>query len=232
MNIFKEAWFWIIAVAIIISGGIIFSSDGINLFSEKEAVIIVNEERMSKKEFDGVLKQAEQNYSQIMQVNEGEFSDEDLKEVAVDMAIEQLIFTSYAKKLNISVTKEEINNFYEEVIAREEDIENIEDLFAEWEGEGFDQLEMERQIKIYLLYDKIYERYAEETEITESDLEKAYSDYVSWMKEVGVSGDEEIMPFEEIKKELEDFIIQEKTLERLEADIEKFRKESTIDVLI
>jgi len=232
MNIFKKAWFWIIAVAIIISGGIILSSDGINLFSEKEAVIIVNEERMSKKEFDGVLKQAEQNYSQIMQVNEGEFSDEDLKEVAVDMAIEQLIFTSYAKKLNISVTKEEINNFYEEVIAREEDIENIEDLFAEWEGEGFEQFEMERQIKIYLLYDKIYERYAEETEITESDLEKAYSDYVSWMKEVGVSGDEEIMPFEEIKKELEDFIIQEKTLERLEADIEKFRKESTIDVLI
>ena len=232
MNIFKEAWFWIIAISIIISGGIIISSDGINLFLEKEAVIIVNEERMNKKEFAGVLKQAEQNYSQTMQANENEFSEEDVKEIAIDMAIEQLIFISYAKKLNISVTNKEIDDFYGEVVMREQDIENKEQLFVEWEKEGFDRFEMERQVKVYLLYDKVYEKYVGETDITEDDLKKAYDEYVSWMKEVGVSGDEEIMSFEEIREELKEFIAQEKTLEKLENDIEKFRGESIIEVLI
>lgn len=232
MKIFKEAWFWIILISIIVSGVVFFLSDGVNLFSDRETVIIVNEETMNRKEFDGVLKQAEQNYSQIMQVNEGDVSEEDIKEAAIDMATEQLIFVSYAKKLNISVTEKEIQEFYEEIISREPDIENKEQLFAEWEKEGFDRHEMERQVKIYLLYDKIYEKYVEETTITEDDLKEAYNDYVSWMKEVGAPEDEGIMSYEEIKGELEDFIIQEKTLERLEKDIEEFRKESTIKVLI
>jgi hypothetical protein len=232
MKMFKEAWFWIIAISIVISVGIIFLSDGVNLFSERETVIIVNEEKMSRKEFSGVLKQAEQNYSQIMQENKDDVSEEDIKEAAIDMATEQLIFVSYAKKLNISVTEKEIEDFYEEVISREQDIEDKEDLFAEWEKEGFDRFEMERQVRIYLLYDKIYEKYADETVITEEDLKKAYSDYVSWMEEVGAPEDEGIMPYEEIKGELEDFIIQEKTLEELEKDIEKFRNESKIEILI
>ena len=229
---FKEAWFWIIAISIVISVGIIFLSDGVNLFSERETVIIVNEEKMSRKEFSGVLKQAEQNYSQIMQENKDDVSEEDIKEAAIDMAIEQLIFVSYAKKLNISITEKEIEDFYEEVISREQDIEDKEELFAEWEKEGFDRFEMERQVRIYLLSDKIYEKYADETVITEEDLKEAYSDYVSWMEEVGAPEDEGIMPYEEIKGELEDFIIQEKTMEELEKDIEKFRNESKIEILI
>jgi hypothetical protein len=232
MKMFKEAWFWIIAISIVISLGIIFLSDGISIFTDRETVIVVNEEKMNRKEFSGVLKQAEQNYSQIVETDEGEISDEEIKEAAIDMATEQLLFVSYAKKLNISVTEKEIENFYEEVISREEDIENKEQLFAEWENEGFDRFEMERQVRVYLLYDKIYEKYAQETTITEEDLEDAYNDYVSWMEEVGAPEDDGIMPYEEIKGELEDFIVQEKTLENLEKDIEEFRNESIIEILI
>ncbi len=232
MNIFKEAWFWIIAISIVISVGIIFLSDGVNLFSEREIVLIVNEEKMNRKEFAGVLKQAEQNYLQITQATKEEVSEEEIKETAIDMAIEQLIFVSYAKKLNISVTEKEIEDFYEEIISREQDIEDKNQLFDEWEKEGFDRFEMERQVRIYLLYDKIYEKYAEETTTTEDDLQEAYNDYVSWMKEVGAPEDDGIMPYDEIKGELEDFILQEKTLERLEKDIEEFRNESKIEILI
>ncbi len=232
MKIFKEAWVWIIGISIIISGAIIFFNDGINLFLEKETVIAVNEEKMDRKEFSGVLKQAEKNYSQITQSTEENFSEEDVKQVAVDMAVEQLLFLSYAKQLNISLSEKEIGEFYEEIILQDENIENIDDLFASWEEDGFDRLEMERQVTIYMLYDKIYQKYEKEIEVTEDDLDKAYSEYVSWMEDVGSSSEEEIMPFEEIKGELESFLIQEKALERMEEDVEKFREESEIKILI
>jgi hypothetical protein len=232
MNIFKEAWFWIIAISIIVSGGIIFFNDGINVFLEREVIIVVNEEKMDRKEFSGVLKQAEQNYSQVSQSTGEDFSEEDMKQFAIDMAVEQLLFLSYAKKLNISLSKQEVDDFYKEIIGQDEKISNIDDLFNSWEEDGFNRKEMERQVNIYLLYDKIYKKYEEEVETTQDDLEKAYNEYLSWMKEVGSSSEEEVMPFEEIKEELKSFLVQEKAIEKMEEDIEKFRTESKIEILI
>ncbi len=232
MNIFKEAWVWIIIISIVISAGIIFFNDGINLFLEKEIVIVVNKEKMDRKEFSGVLKQAEQNYLQSSQSTGEDFSEEDLNQFAVDMAVEQLLFLSYAKKLGISLSKQEMDDFYKEIIEKDEKITNVDELFSSWEEDGFNRQEMERQVKIYMLYDKIYKKYETETEITQDDLEKAYEEYLSWMKEVGSSAEEEVMPFEEIKEELRSFIVQEKAIEKMEGDVEKFRGESKIEILI
>jgi hypothetical protein len=232
MNIFKEAWFWIVAISIIVSGGIIFFNDGINIFLDREVIIVVNEEKMDRKEFSGVLKQAEQNYSQVSQSTGEDFSEEDIKQFAIDMAVEQLLFLSYAKKLNISLSKQEIEDFYEEIIGQDENISSVDDLFKSWEEDGFNRKEMERQVNIYLLYDKIYKKYEEEVETTKEDLEKAYEEYLSWMKEVGSSSEEDVMPFEEIKEELRSFLVQEKAIEKMEEDIEKFREESKIEILI
>jgi hypothetical protein len=230
MNIFKEVWFWIIAFSIVISGGILFYGGGINIFSEMEPAIIVNEEKINKKEFAIILNQAEENYSQM--VSGGDFSKEEVKEMAIDMAIDQLLFVSYAKKLKISITKEEINDFYEEIILNDPEIKTKEELFLAWEKEGFDKNEMERQVKIYLLYDKIYEKYLSEAEVTEKDLEDAYNDYVAWMKEIGDLEDEGVMSFEDIKGELKEFIIQEKAIDKMEEEIENFREESVIEILV
>ncbi len=232
MNILKQTWLWIIVFSIVVSGAIIYSSEGINIFSDREIVLRVNEEEMNRIDFQSLLAQTEDNYTQMAAMGGEELSKDELKEVAIDMAIDQLIFLSYAKRENLTISSEEKDDFYDEIVGYEEGINTKAELFSAWESEGFDRKEMEKQVKIYLLYDKIYEKFIEKAIIEEGDLEEEYQKYVVWMQESGATEDNELKSFEEMKDDLEDFILQEKALNMMEEEMKKFREESLIEILI
>ncbi len=220
MNLHKQAWVWIIVIAIAISSAIFYFAEEIHYFSDKEIVVSVNDEQMTRADFNFVLRQVEQNYP--------ESTEEEILNIASETAIDQLLLVSYAKKLGISVAEEEMEDFYGEIIMYEPEIETKAELFAAWQKDGFNQKEMERQVRMYLLYDKIYEYYMKDIEIEESDVEKAYLEYITWIEEVGAS-EEELMSLEEIRDELESFISQEKALEMIEREMEEFKEKSIIE---
>ncbi len=230
MNIHKQAWLWIIVFSLIISGTIIYYGEDIALLSGREVVVSVNEERMSKAEFQMVLQQVKENYAQ-MGMSEEELSKEKIKKAATEMAVDQLLFLSYAKSIGVDVTKEEMESFYDEIVVNDPEVSTKAELFSIWEKEGYGKKEMEEQVKLYLIYDKIYEKYLGEAEATEEELKRAYEDYLSWIEEVGVSEDE-IMTYEEIESELKEFIVQESAIDKMEKDIDKFREESVIEISI
>ncbi len=231
MNLYKQPWVWIIVFSVALSGAILYFGEEITLFQEEEVAVSVNNKEMNKKEFSMVLKQTEQNYAEMAGMTGEDFSEEEIRKVAVEMAVDQLLLVSYAEKMGLIVADEEIESFYAEIIGYEPEIKTKAELFDAWEEEGFDRAEMERQVRVYLLYDKIYDFYLRDVEVTEEDLEEAYNDYVTWIKEIDASEDE-MMAFEEIKGELAEFIIQEKAIEKMELEIEEFRNESKIEVFI
>ncbi len=178
-----------------------------------------------------VLKQTEQNYAEMAGMTGEEFSEEEIKKIAIEMAVDQLLLVSYAQKLGLAVMAEEIEDFYAEIISYESAIKTKAELFDAWEEEGFDRVEMERQVRIYLLYDKIYDFYLRDAEATEEDLKEAYNDYVAWIEQIDAS-EEDVMTFEEIKGELVEFIVQEKAIKKMELEIEEFRNESKIEIFV
>ncbi len=178
-----------------------------------------------------VLKQTEQNYAEMAGMTGEEFSEEEIKKIAIEMAVDQLLLVSYAQKLGLTVMTEEIEDFYAEIIGYEAAIKTKAELFDAWEEEGFNRIEMERQVHIYLLYDKIYDFYLRDAEATEEDLREAYNDYVVWIKQIDAP-EGEVMTFEEIKGELVEFIVQEKAIKKMELEIEEFRNESKIEIFV
>ncbi len=230
MNLHKQAWLWIIVFSLIISGTIIYYGEDVTLLSNREVVVSVNEERMNKAEFQMVLEQVKENYAQ-MGMDTEELSEEEVKETATEMAVDQLLFLSYAKTIGVDVEEEEMKVFYDEIVANEPEIGTKAELFSMWESEGYGKKEMEEQVKLYLIYDKIYEKYLDEAEATEEELREAYKEYISWIEEVGAP-EGEVMTYEEIKGELEEFIVQESAIDRMEKDIDEFKKGSTIEVSI
>ncbi len=231
MSLHKQPWVWIIAFSLTLSGAIIYFADEVSLFPEEEVAVVVNDEKMYKGEFNMVLQQALQNQTEMGGISGEDFSEEDAKELAVEMAIDQLLLVSYAKKLNLTVSDKEVEDFYEEIIGHEPGIKTKAELFSAWEDEGFNRREMERQVQVYLVYDKMYDYYLERVEATEEDLKESYDEYIAWLKEIDAD-DDSAMSFEEIKGELREFIVQEKALDIMEVEIESFRDGSSIEALI
>jgi len=235
MPIYKQPWLWIIVFSIMVSVAIFYSAgDGIfSIDQEDDFLIVVNEETMNEKEFNMVLEQSRQNFLQMAQMSgeNGEASEEEMKAMAVDTAVDQLLLMSYAKEIGLTTTESETNDLYEEIIALEPEAKTKADLFDVWQEEGFGQEEMEKQIEIYLMYDKMYEKYSKNITVEEEYLKEAYDEYVGWMREMGDT-EEEIEEYEEIKDDLRDLIHQQKALEKMEEDLQEFRKESSIETFI
>jgi hypothetical protein len=231
MNFYKQAWFWIIVFSVFISGVLLYFSEDINqnFTLQKDAkVVVVNDEFMTKREFMNILDQATYNYRNSA---EGDFSEEEIKDFAIQMTIDQLLLLSYGKKMAVEISDYDIEDFYGEIILHEPNISTRAELFEVWKSDGYDKEEMERQVRIYLMYDKIYEHYLDKMEVEDSDIQNAYEEYLVWMNDIGAS-EEEVMALEEIEDDLKSFILQEKALEKMETDIDKFKEKSFIESFI
>ncbi len=229
MSFFKQAWFWIIIFSLIFSGVILFFGQE-NIFPGREIAITLNEEKMNLREFNVILKQIEESEKEAGRDVSGDYREEVIKK-AVEAAIEKLLFFSYIKSKNISVTEEDIDIFYEDIFLEYPEVKTKEDFLKMWEEKGLTEGEVEKEVEIAVKYEKMYEERLNEVSVTEEEVQDAYDDYLLWAEEAGVSK-EDVMSFEEIKEELRDLVAQEKAGIFIEKEIEEFKKKSEIEVFI
>lgn len=224
MEILKQGWIWIIFVALIVSGGILLFGDS-DFFVREPVAVSVNSETMTESEFDEMKKYAEET---MKMQGMTELSSEDIREKAVEMAIEQLLFLSYIEDKNIEVTDEEIEEFYDLLIEEDGGAETKEEFFAVWESEGISRREVEEQVMFAIKYEKLFDSYSEEVEITDEELQVAYDEYKQWMAEMG-GEDEEVMSLAELEGELKEFALQEKVQNLINSELNELREKSTIE---
>ncbi len=233
MKLYKQPWIWILVFSVAISGSILYFKEEIsNLMTGSDAVIRVNNKAVNEREFNAIFKQVEQSQAETVRAGGEELSEEKLREVAVETAVDQLLLMSFAEKKGVKVTEEDLEKFYNEIISIDSEIETKAQLFDIWEKEGFGKEEMIMQIEVYLMYDKVYNKYSNEVKITEDDIKEAYEEYFSWAMETDFSENEEVESYEEIREDLEVLVHQEKVFKKMEEDLDNFRKESNIEILI
>jgi len=228
MKIFKEGWVWIILFAVVVSAGILIFDKG-DVSQKNDIAVRVNNEAVTESEFEKIKNQTEE----AMKMEGVEIPEKEIKKETVEIVISQLLLSSFLNEKNLEITQEEINEFYKTIVAQDEQIDSKEDFYGSWESEGVDRKEVEEQVMLAIKYDKLFEKYSKEVEVTDEELREAYEEYKMWMGEVGgeeVEGEYgELTPFDELRGELKEFTLQEKVQERIDSEMEELKERSVIE---
>ncbi len=229
MNIFKQSWFWIIIFAVFISFIVLSYGEQIALFIndvdindvEGDIAIRVNDETISTEKFNVLVGQW-RDYMPDME-------EEEVREMVKDEVVGMLLTRSYIKSKDIEVTQDEIDDFYKVIIGDEGDIRDREDIVRLYEEQGMTESDLEEDVLMSIIQEKIYELAVKEGDIdmTEEEIRAEYEEYYELMLEYGVE-EEEIGTYEEIKEE----IMRQEFYQQFEEEVEEFRKESDIQILI
>ncbi|MGM0438899.1 MAG: SurA N-terminal domain-containing protein [Patescibacteria group bacterium] len=224
MDILKKSWFWIIVVALIVAGGILY-------FNQQEDVALrVNDKTFTYSEFDSIVDQV----TQELQMYGMEASSEDLREQAVDRAVQEALLVEHAEDKGVEVSDEEIDDQFDEFMEMY-GAETEEEFLSQLETEGIESKEEVNDIlKLEVQINKLIDLYSDEVEVTDEELEEAYDKYVDQMEQSeGVEGvEQEVSSFEEMEEDLRSNLIQQKATPLILDEIEKMEEDADIEVLV
>ncbi len=232
-NILKQAWFWILLVAVVIAGGILLSGTA----EDEDVAIRVNDTTFSYNDFDNIVNQVTKEFEMYgMQA-----SEEEIKEQAIDRAIQEALLVQYADEKELEATQQEIDSEFEELMMMY-GAQSEEEFLTELEMQGIEgRKQVDKLIALEVKIGKLIENYKEDVEISDEEMQSAYENFKQQAEGLeGVEGmDQEIPSFEEMEDDLRNNLIQERVtpllLEKIEelkelADIEIFIDEELIDI--
>ncbi len=227
MDIFKKAWFWIIIVAVIVAGGIVFYG---TMDDADDIAIRVNDETFTHEEFDQITEQIAQEYQMYgMPVD-----DEQIKEQAIDRAIQEVLLTQYADDEGLEVSQEEIDDKFDELMMMY-GAQSEEEFLAQLQADGIeDRQEVDELLELELKINKLVDLYGEEVEISDEELEQAYSDYEEQMEQMQENQgiEEDIPSFEEMEADLEADLVQQQVTPLLLEKIDELRELADIEIYV
>ena len=232
MKIFQKTWFWIILVAVVIAGGVLFwgmREDGAN---EENVAIRVNETEYSYEEFNQVVD----SMSQQGQMFGMQMTEEDLFNETKDVLIREALLLEYVEDQDIEITDDDLDAEIEELLTmygistEEELIEQLQMGGEQIEDRGDLDEALEPQAKL----NKLILIYEEDVEVTDEQLEEEYEDFVEREEQQAeVQGmDGEVPSFEEVENQLREELTSRKAQEKIMTTTEEMRQEAEIDVFV
>ena len=222
MDIFKKAWFWIIIVAVVVAGGILFFADS------DDVALRVNDREFSQAEFDQVVDQVTQEF----QMYGVPADDEQIREQAIDRLVQEALLLEYAEEKGLDASQEEIDDEFNQFMMMY-GAQSEEEFLAQLEAEGFeDKAEVEDVLELEVQINKLIDIYSEEVDITDEELQQAYDDYVEQMEQMEGAEGQEVPTLEEIEEDLRQNMIQEEATPLLLETIEELREEADIEILV
>lgn len=220
-NVLKQVWFWVIIVALVIAGGILFYAN------QEEVALTVNGEEFSQAKFDQIVDQIKSQYKMYGM----EMKKSDIKDRAVEQAVQQVLLMDLAKNKGIEVTDKEIKNKKEELM-KQYGAKTEEEFLKLLKNKGVtSKKRMEELLAQEIKISKLMDLYSKKVEITEKDLKSAYEDYKSQIESTNKQSEsksKEILSFEKIKKDLRSNLIQQKVTPLILKDVKKLKEKAEI----
>ncbi len=138
--------------------------------SQNDFVIIVNEEKVSRDDFQRELDKI---------LLSGDIRDEELiRQELVERTTERLVFSSYLKSLEIEVTEKELTIRYQLIADGLPDVNTAEELRQKWEEEGVDLYLLDKQFTEEIAYDKIFSIYLAQEQLPRQEIDDSYENYL------------------------------------------------------
>ncbi len=238
-NIFKKPWFLIVVVSvsasfiILLMGGVDMSVD-IGRDSEekkeeadKRVVMSVSGIDFDYEEFKSMMEQVEWEVSM-----EGrEASQEEIKEIVIERAIQQAVLIDYARKEGLTPSANEIEERFNEILeaygmSEDEFLELIKD-----EHKINTREEIESLLEGEIMIGKLFDRYIEEINISEKEINDVYEEYIEELKLAEVD-EGEFPDMEEMREFIEENIKYEKASEMLIKKAEELKADAIVDLFL
>jgi len=178
---------------------------------DNQVVAVINGEDVTGKTYNLVYSQLKLYAGQFGE----EVDTEEVKRATMDSIIDRQLVIQQAKEEGIEVTGEAAEAELETL--KSENAETFETLLEQYQitEEGFkEQLQFEMTMNEYM-------RQTIEVSVTDEEVEEHY--------EKAKEGNEDIPEFDEIKDQLKKQMLQQKTDEALEAEIEKVKEKADIE---
>ncbi len=222
-DLFEKTWFWIILVAVVIAGGVLyFGIDDIE--EDVDVAIRVNDREITHSEFDQMVDQVTQEFQMYgMQADE-----EQIKEQAIDRAIQEALLMEYADSEGLEASTEEIDQEFEETMTMY-GAQTEEEFLAQLEMQGIESKEeVENLLAMEIKINKLLELYEEDIEITDEEMQEAYEEYSTQMEQM----EQEVSSFEEMEERLRESLMQEQITPLILSKVEELEAEAEIEIFI
>ncbi len=237
VNLLKKPWALIalssvfIAVGIFMMGGVDFDLRA-TLFNneekslDEETVVSVDDVQFSYLEFKSIMEQVEMN-----SFFEGKtLTEEEIKEEALEMAINQGVLIKYAEQEGFTPSDGCIEDRFQEIL--EMYMMTEEEFLSELKEEGIDsKAEINELLKAEIMVSRLYDSFVEKTEVEDSVIKEAYDEYVDGLRE-GEVDEEEIPSFEEMEEMIKEGMKHEKAIDELFAKAEEIRGNFKVEIFI
>ena len=191
--------------------------------STEDVVAIVNDQDITKAEFDASYEQYKLTYAQ-QGMNIDDMEEDQVKQIeqkVVDQLVNSRLLLQAAEKNNIEAAEEEVQQSLEQIKGQ---FDKEEEFTAALEANKLTLAQLEKQITDELKVNQYISENITEVAVEEEEIKAMYDQY----KEQS----EEIPSYEEVKAQLEQEIAQQKNQVEVGKLVEKLRNESEIEVLI
>lgn len=189
----------------------------------ENVVAIVNDQEITKAEFDTTYEQYKLTYAQ-QGLNIDEMEEDQVKQIeleVVDQLVNSKLLIQAAEENNIEATEEEVKQSLEQIKGQ---FEKDEEFTAALEANKLTLEQLEKQIADELKVNQYISENIAEVTVEEEEIQAMYDKY----KEQS----EEVPSYEEVKAQLEQQIAKQKNDVEVSNLLEKLRDESDIEVLI
>ena len=191
--------------------------------STEDVVAIVNDQDITKAEFDASYEQYKLTYAQ-QGMNIDDMEEDQVKQIeqkVVDQLVNSRLLLQAAEKNNIEAAEEEVQQSLEQIKGQ---FDKEEEFTAALEANKLTLAQLEKQITDELKVNQYISENITEVTVEEEEIKAMYDQY----KEQS----EKIPSYEEVKAQLEQEIAQQKNQVEVGKLVEKLRNESEIEVLI
>lgn len=198
-----------------------------------DVVAEVNGEEITGEEFSAAYEGRFQQVVMQSQASGQEVDQEQLKTQTVDGMIGNILLLQEADERELTSSSEEVNATLDE-LAEQNGAGSGDELLALLEEQGTTEEDAREQLETQVKVDKLI---AEETQTeapTEAELQELYDSLVAQQggggEESGGPGAGAVPPFEEVRPQLEDQLVQEQEAEVVTVLVEDLRAEGDVTV--
>ncbi len=194
----------------------------LDLPSEDEVVVVVNDEEVLGKVYNSVARQLESSMAtQGTDVSEEE-NAKTLKDQAINVIVGNKLILQDAAAKGHEADDAAVKERLEELKGQFESEEAMNEALKQ---SGFTLEDVEKQLREQITYETYVAKELNTEEITEEELKTAYEQFTS-------TSEEEAPPFEEMEPMIRQSLEQQKSQEGVTKKIEELKKEAEIDVKI
>lgn len=194
----------------------------LDLPSEDEVVVVVNDEKVLGKVYNSVARQLESSMAtQGTDVSEEE-NAKNLKDQAVNVIVGNKLILQDAAAKGHEADDAAVKERLEELKGQFESEEAMNEALKQ---SGFTLEDVEKQLREQITYETYVAKELNTEEITEEELKTAYEQFTS-------TSEEEAPPFEEMEPMIRQSLEQQKSQEAVTKKIEELKKDAEIDVKI